>query len=78
MNKHTPNEITKTDQQMIQAIHNVISSIQHMNQEDIRNIDERTYFLTIPLPHIDEANRLKNIIYTSIRQSFGYKEALLR
>jgi hypothetical protein len=74
MNKHIPHEITKTDQQMIQAIHNVISSIQHMNQEDIRNIDERIYFLTIPLPHIDEANRLKNITYTSIRKSFGFKD----
>ena len=74
MNKHIPHEITKTDQQMIQAIHNVISSIQHMNQEDLRNIDERSYFLTIPLPHIDEANRLKNIIYTSIRKSFGFKD----
>ena len=74
MNYQIPSGITKTDEQSIYAIHNMISSIQHMTKEDIRNIDERSSLITIPIPHIDEANSLKNIIYTSIRRSFGFKD----
>jgi hypothetical protein len=66
--------IQKTDLTTIQAIHHMISSIQHMTNEDIRNIDERSYLITIPIKHIDEANRLKNVIYTKIRKSFGFND----
>lgn len=65
---------TKTDLQTINAIHNVTASIQHMSDEDIKNIDKRTYFITIPTSHKNEANRLKNPIYTKIRKTFGFKD----
>lgn len=64
---------TKSDLQTINAIHNVTSSIQHMTNEDIKNIDKRTYFITIPTAHINEANRLKTPIYSKIRKTFGFK-----
>lgn len=43
-----------------------------MTDEDIKHIDERAYFITIPLNHIDEIKSTQNPIYTKIRKSFGY------
>lgn len=66
--------ITKTDLAIIQATHHIALSIQHMTNEDIKHIDERSYLITIPIKHIDEANRLKKIIYTKIRKSFSFND----
>jgi hypothetical protein len=45
-----------------------------MTDEDIRYIDQRSYFITIPLSHIDEIQRTQQAIYTKIRKSFGFRD----
>lgn len=44
-----------------------------MTDEDIQHIDQRSYFITIPLNHMDEFKTTQKAIYTKIRKSFGYK-----
>lgn len=45
-----------------------------MTDENINEcIDQRAYFITIPLNHIDEIKSTQNAIYTKIRKSFGFK-----
>lgn len=45
-----------------------------MTDEDIRHIDQRSYFITIPLNHINEIKSTQRAIYTKIRKSFGFKD----
>jgi hypothetical protein len=45
-----------------------------MTDEDIRHIDQRSYFITVSLSHIDEIQRTQQSIYTKIRKSFGFKD----
>lgn len=45
-----------------------------MTDEDIRHIDQRSYFITIPLSHINEIQRTQKAIYTKIRKSFGFRD----
>jgi hypothetical protein len=45
-----------------------------MTDEDIRHVDQRSYFITIPLSHIDEIQRTQQAIYTKIRKSFGFRD----
>ena len=45
-----------------------------MTDEDIKHIDQRSYFITIPLSHINEIQKIQKEIYTKIRKSFGFKD----
>ena len=45
-----------------------------MTDEDIGHIDQRSYFITIPLSHINEIQKTQKEIYTKIRKSFGFKD----
>ena len=45
-----------------------------MTDEDIGHIDQRSYFITIPLSHIDEIQKTQKAIYTKIRKSFGFRD----
>jgi len=45
-----------------------------MTDEDIKHIDQRAYFITIPLNHIDEIKSTQNVIYTKIRKSFDFRD----
>jgi hypothetical protein len=45
-----------------------------MTDEDIKHIDQRSYFITIPLSHISKIQKTQKAIYTKIRKSFGFKD----
>lgn len=65
-------QITMEDQNVIKSVHTLTAALKHMENEDIVAIDERTYFLTIPVNHIHQLKEIKKVINTKIRNVFGF------
>jgi hypothetical protein len=46
-----------------------------MKDEDIKHIDQRSYFITIPLNYVGETKIIQKLIYAKIRKSFDFKDS---
>ncbi|WP_162933343.1 hypothetical protein [Sulfitobacter mediterraneus] len=67
-------ERTKTDCKLIQSIHIFVSAVQHIPVDDLRGIDARSYFLTIPVENASVFKSLDKYIYMKIRKSFNFED----